>query len=250
MSMNAFNVAVGMGRSSGMSVVSKFGVNNDVGTGAYEDIWVAGGTYNWLTAAAPVRVRAGGNVNDTSAGTGARTITVVGLNGSFEQMEEVITLAGASASAATSASFFRVFRAYVTDAGTYTGNNAGDILIETTGGTLVAQIGALLGQTQLGLYTIPAGKRGFMTRLRIQVSQQANKTADVRVWQRPRATTVAAPFGGKRLVREFSGAAGAINVITDVPIEFAPMTDVWMSAIGASNATTVDVAFDILLVDQ
>jgi hypothetical protein len=58
----------------------KFGANPAVGNGAFEDIWYNGGSYTLLTSAETVRVKAGGNAADDSAGAGARTITVYGLD--------------------------------------------------------------------------------------------------------------------------------------------------------------------------
>jgi hypothetical protein len=59
-----------------------FGLAHSVGT-SYEPVTSAG-AFNWLTAASAVRVKAGGDTNDTAAGTGARTVLVTGLDASFE----------------------------------------------------------------------------------------------------------------------------------------------------------------------
>ncbi len=238
------------GQVSYESSVQKFGRNADVGTGAFEDVWTAGGAYNWLQSASAVRVRAGGHADDDSGGAGAQKIIVEGLDSNWVEASEEITLAGASVSSATSTSFIRVHRAYVTDAGAYTGTNTGAILVETTGGTLVAEIPAGLGQTQMAIYTIPAGKTGYLVRLKAIVSAGANKTATVRFWRRESADDVATPFVGKRIISEFDEVAGEVVEKFVSWVSLPEKTDVWFDAVGDSNATLVDCVFSIILVDD
>lgn len=237
------------GRIGYASTVQKFGSNNDVGTGAYEDIWQAGGTYNWLTAASAVRVKAGGNAADTAAGAGAQSVTIVGLDENWAEASETVATNGALASSPTTTTFIRVFRAYVENAGAYTGVNTGDVTIETTGGTTVGFISAGLGQSQLGLYSVPAGKVAYLQRFRIVANSGANKTATIRLWQRRDADDVATPFKPKRLVDVFNGVSGEVSVEHATYPSFPAKTDIWFDAIGDANATSVDVSFDLILVD-
>ena len=88
----------------------KFGKNNSVSNASFETIWagadLGGATvYTFATTAETLRVKAGGNAADTSAGLGAQTILVEGLSATYEEISETVTLAGASASAATTATF-------------------------------------------------------------------------------------------------------------------------------------------------
>ena len=55
-------------------------------------------------SATTLRVKAGGNANDTAAGSGARQITLVGLDATGNVITETLATAGASASAATTKS--------------------------------------------------------------------------------------------------------------------------------------------------
>ena len=238
------------GKLAGYSTVAKFGRNDDVGTGAYEDIWVNGGTYNWLQAASAVRVKAGGNIADDSGGAGAQKVMIAGLDENWMQVEEEVTLAGASASSPTTTTFIRVYRAYVTDAGAYTGSNTAAIVIETTGDVTVASIGAGLGQTQLGIYTVPAGKTAYLVRVFINVSQVGNKQVNVRMWQRQNADDVTTPFASKRLVDIWDEVAGQVAVSHLSYPSFPAKTDVWFDAIADTAASAVDVRFDMILVDD
>jgi len=219
-----------------------------VAAATVEDIWSTGGLYSgWLTAASAVRVKSGGNVNDTSAGTGARTITIQGLDQNWAVASETVTLAGASASAATSTTFIRVFRAYVATTGTYTGTNTGNIVIETTGGVVMAGILAGYSQTQMAIYTVPAGMTGYVRR--ISASVDATKATTVEFWRRDNADTVSAPYSAKRLWNVFASLSGAASENFGSPVgPFAAKTDIWVSATGPAGGTGVSAEFDLVLV--
>jgi hypothetical protein len=233
----------------GYSGVQKFGSNLAVTNASFAAVTAEGGVYPFPTTAQTLRVKAGGNANDTAAGSGARTVTIYGLDGNLAQINETVTLAGALASAATTATFFRVYRAFVTTCGTYGGNNTGNIDIEnTTSSQVLARIAAGLGQTQMAVYTIPAGYTGYMRQMWANISD--GNTADVRAWYRLSSTTVAAPYSSARLFGNITDAAGDHTYRPQFLSPFAAGTDIWFDAkriTGAGNAQ-INVMFDIILV--
>ena len=95
-----FNIA--SGRIPGLSVVHKFG-RASVGT-TYSPV-TFGGVYNTpqVAGATTLRVKAG-DANDTAAGTGAREVTLIGLDETGAEVTEAVATAGAAASATTTAS--------------------------------------------------------------------------------------------------------------------------------------------------
>jgi len=93
--------------------IHKFGRNTDSDTG--DDIWDGSAAYPFPAAAATTTV-ASGDANDTSDGTGARTIDVMGLDANYASVTESVTMNGTS-NVTLSTSFLRVFRAYVTTVG-------------------------------------------------------------------------------------------------------------------------------------
>lgn len=247
--INKHSNDVARGLFSDQYSVNKFGSNPAVGTGSFEGIWAAGGPFNWLTTASAVRVASGGNSNDTAAGTGARSITIEGLDENWNLASETVVTAGASASAATTTTFIRVFRAYVATAGTYTGNNAGAVTIETTGGTTLAFITADLGQSQIANYSVPAGYTALMTDFSVLVD--GSKAAQVQLFKRENADTVAAPFAPKRLQRNYQAIQGSYVEPLQVPITFPEKTDIWWEAIGGGGSvTTVEVNFSLELINS
>lgn len=133
----------------------KFGHILSTTGGVFEVVW-PGGTRTLPTSALPVRIKAGGTAADTAGGTGAKEIIVEGLDANYQPVSEAIATNGISASAATTAAFLRLDRAYVTKVGSG-GVNAGNITIEQTGGTVMNFIEANEGQTQMAALTVPAG---------------------------------------------------------------------------------------------
>ena len=136
--------------------VHKFGHNTDSDTG--DDVWDGSNAYPFPSAAAETTV-ASSSVNDTVAGTGARTIRVYGLDANFYAIDEVVTLNGTSNVTLTN-EYLRVFRAKVLTAGSNE-TNAGNIQVKH-GATVLTQITANFGQTLMAIYTIPASYHGWL----------------------------------------------------------------------------------------
>lgn len=231
----------------------RFGYNPTVPNGSFADIWAYGpsdATYNWPTTDETFRVAAGGDVNDTSDGTGARTIQIQYLDANGNEQQDQLTLAGAGASTETSSTGRRVIRAWVDTCGTILSNNTGNIAIEnSSSGQIVGYIGAGVGQTELSMYTVPLDYTAYLTRIEVSVSVGTNKDADVKMWQRQGAYTTSAPFGVKRLVRQWTAVQGADNIIeyNSLPT-FPALTDLYFEAKGNGATTEVDVDYDLILV--
>lgn len=77
------------------------------------------------TGAVALRVKAGGNANDTASGSGAREITLIGLDQAGNVIVETLATAGASASDATVQLFIRLTDAFVSKSGTYASQKIG-----------------------------------------------------------------------------------------------------------------------------
>lgn len=242
-----FTKVVHYGGRFGYEVIHKFGRNSEIDTTSDpEDVWNAGGTMDWETVAAAVSVTSGSGDDDGSPlGTGAGELTIVGLDGSFAEQTEAITLNGASA-VTTGATFLRVNRAFVSQVGTYHGSNAGAITA-TINGNNTFVIGAGDGQTLLARYTVPAGKVAYISSATIGVN--ATKSADLVLYQCQNAEVVASPFtGAKRAILVFDGVVGEFLFAPKVPLgPFMAKTDLWWTvAAVAANDTSVSVDFEIL----
>lgn len=243
------SLEIAKGNITGHSAVHKFGENPDVGGTSTEDVTFSG-TINFLTAATTVRIKAGGNAADDSAGLGAQDIIVEGLDGSWNEVSESIQTNGATESSNTTASFIRVYRAYVTDVGTYGAANTGDIVVENSaGGTDLITIPATKGQSETSEFTIPAGKTGYLTRLACDVDSQRNM--DLSFFQRQNADDATTPFTGKRLIAEFPALSNNIREQFNSYIVFPEKTDLWWTVTNNSGSSGgVEVDYDLFLVDN
>lgn len=148
-----FVVDVGFGAIPGYSLVAQLGNNPDIDT-APSDVWSGGGSYPWMTGATSLEVLSS-SANDTSAGTGARTIAITFLNASYVQSTQTITLNGTTPVAIPS-THFRINDAVVATAGSGQ-TNAGTITIRDAGaGTTRAIIPLGYGRVRQSQYTVPA----------------------------------------------------------------------------------------------
>lgn len=230
----------------------KYGGNPSVPNGSWATINQLGTMY-FPTVASTVRIKAGGNTNDTALGSGATSVTVYGLDETGELAQETLATAGASASASTTTTFIRLFRVRATTVGTYattTGNvgaNAGTIVIEiTAGGQDWLEVAAGSGSTEYAGYTIPLGWDGYLRRIDMQVN--ATKAASIRMVQRQNILTVAGGMSPKTIQFNFEGVMGGLTTTNTSPVGYLPpLTDVWMEAKGGGNSTTATASFDMEL---
>lgn len=245
-----FLIEVQKGTVAGHSMVHKFGRNTAVPNAAWQFVNLLGFTAWPLSAATTVRVKAGGNAADTAAGNGAREITVQGIDDSFNEVAEAIATAGAPASSATSASFWRVHRAWVSACGTYGAANTAAVTIENSGGgTDLIQIAIEEGQSQFAGWTVPIGKTAFL--LGVHLNVDAGKAANVRMFSRSDIDDTSAPMKSKRLRRFWDGVLGIVDYVPRGPeISFAAKSDIWLEAYGGGAQTEVSGFFELLVVDD
>ena len=244
----ASNIPIAGGFVDGYSAIHKFGRNPNVGN-VPETIWMYGGIYQYLDVGSDSTVYAySASTDDGPGNDGARTVTVQGLDNDFNPIEETITVNGA----ASTASFLRVYRAFVATAGVLAAND-GDVIISTAaagGGTVLADIGVIgsgtttgLGQTQLALYTIPAGKTGYLTTWNVGVSPMNNA---VTVTLKSRELDGSAPFRSRDIM-DIVGGYTTQNY--SIPIRFPEKTDIEVRAAG-DTGSVISSSFDIILVDN
>ncbi len=150
-----FLMNVGYSLVPGYRRVAALGNNPDISIGVVEDVWSGGGLYPWMTAATSLEMVAGG-VNDTSAGTGARTVRVDGLDINYVEVSETVTLNGTTPVALVTP-MFRINLMLVLTAGSLETNDAAITLRDAGAGTTRALIPAGYGITRQSIFTVPAG---------------------------------------------------------------------------------------------
>lgn len=232
--------------ASGLTV-HKFGRNPSVAQ-SYEVIWDAGGAYTgWMTTAATVQIRSGGNAADTAAGDNCREVAIYGLDENWALANESVATAGASASSATTTTFIRVFRAFCTTVGVYGNTNAGNILIEETGSSaLVAQITAGYGQTEMALYTVPAGYTMYLWN--IGGSADSTKSTTFHLKARFDADNTSTPSAERLQYSQDASDGFWERSATPIPLKLPEKTDLWFEASIATNSAVVVANFVATLV--
>jgi hypothetical protein len=129
----------------GSSTWNKFGYNDDVDTGSEEVIAPHnGGTPNIMTTADTLDV-VSDSANDTSAGTGAQTILITGIDANSLEQSEIVTMNGTT-TVTTTNSWLGVNRVIVLTSGS-NDSNVGTITINDNGGTVGDQASVPVGQS-------------------------------------------------------------------------------------------------------
>ena len=205
-------------------------------------------TYNFLQTASPLRIKSGGNAQDDATGTGARKVKIVGLDANWDKITEDVVTAGTSASAATSQSFIRVNRVFVTEVGTYGAINTGDIVIETTGGDELGTIAADYGKTVNSVWSIPNGFTGYLTRIAVTVAK--NKLVDFKLHIRNGGNDTSVPFGAGRVLVSYDEIEESYEEKLSSFRKISSYSDVWAEAQVSSGggSSIVNVTYDIITV--
>jgi hypothetical protein len=148
-----FALQVARNKVKGATSIHKFGAVPAMSQSATGTIWDKNDTvYPWSAFdTAGVITAAIANASDNG-----KIVTVVGLDANYNEVSDTFTLSS-TATVAGTVSFKRVFRAYISTGD----NNVGDVNF-TKNGSDVLRITATKGQTLMAIYTIPAGKTGYL----------------------------------------------------------------------------------------
>lgn len=228
---------------SNISGVTKFGHALAVGS-TLVTVWSLTTIYVYPLGAT-VMTLSSSSTDDDGGGTGARTVNVIGLDGDWVEVEQLLTLDG-QAGVTIPTALRRVYRIEVLTAGSI-GSNEG-ILYVGSGAIAsgvpankfaVVEVG--VNQTLMTPYTVPAGKRGFITA--VYASLGGAKDLDLFLLVRK-------PGEVFRVRRADHVRSAVMTIPLGLPIGPIPaMSDIEMRA--TVDAASVDVAasYDILLVD-
>lgn len=156
---------VSRGLVIGASRFQRTGFNPGVGTGE-TTIWNETTTPVAYPAVAAVVTVSSSSANDTAAGTGARAVTLSGLDSAYNAISETITLSGQSAVTSVN-SYLRILSLTTISAGSG-GKNAGVIYAGTgvvsagVPGTIYTSMGVGFNQSRQAFTTVPAGTVAYI----------------------------------------------------------------------------------------
>ena len=235
-----FGLQVARGQVAYHTPQFKFGFNADVDN-SLETVWAQGGLYSYLSSASVLKISSSSTA-DTSAGTGARTVQLYGLDADYNEISETVTLNGQTAVNTTN-SFLRINRMIVRTAGTG-GQNAGVVYAGT--GTVTAGVPAnkyatvAVGdnQTLMALWTVPAGHTAYLYETHVTAAcTTSNKLLTT--------TIVARPEGEVFQVKDKFGIqidGGDIRQVYNFPIKFTEKTDIEVRAIADAGSANAEVS--------
>ena len=246
-----FFLEVEKGNVSGWSHIRKFGKIFGCTT-SLTPITITG-LYQTPTSAQSLEI-VSSSANDTSAGTGARTVYVEGLDANFAVQTVTVTMNGTTPVALTG-TWLRVYRMYVVTSGTYASatasSHAGTITVRNSGagvswGLLYIDSGFGLGQSMIGCYTVPAGYRAYI--YPDYMSVESSKVVSAYFFKRENADDVTVPYDAIRAQISVELVGGMNFLDSDMPMAVVqPKCDIgWMAKTSASTAN-VSVSFDIYL---
>jgi hypothetical protein len=146
------------GRVKNVSKIDKFGYNSAVGS-SFETVWDGNNQYTYIESAGTAVVTSSDSDDNGS------TVELQGLDVDYNLITEVVTVGGA----ASTNSFYRMFRARVIVANTGT-TNVGTITI-TVDSKSAAIINPDNAQTLMAIYTIPRRTTGYLMQLDVGSSK-------------------------------------------------------------------------------
>ena len=188
-----FELQVARGQITFHSSFCQFGINGAVGT-ELETVWVGGGSYSFPASATTTTVSSS-STSDTSAGTGAQTVLVEGVNANYVAVSETASLNGQTGVTLAN-QYLRVNKLTVLTAGSG-GTSAGSIYVGTgainTGvpAVVINRTGTSSNESEAGFYTVPAGYTAYITRWTMS-SANAGPTANIAT----RFVLRVRPYGG------------------------------------------------------
>lgn len=247
--IRSHDLEVSRGNIPGATAVFKFGYNPDV-NGTEETIWNNGGDYDWSALTVATRIYFSSTSSDDAiAGIGARQVVIKGLDANYVEITDTVDLTGQT-QAATTQEFLRVNRTYVLTAGssgTSIGTIYGSSEVGATGGVptgnVVVNMG-LLNQSQLGLYTVPAGRTFYLDDLNFTAGiSQASKTATVRA--------VVREFGGVFRTR-YINVVQSNQLITkfEYPLAIPEKSDIELRVITNTINNQIGGSFQGVLIEE
>jgi len=236
-----FFVEVARGNIPGHTLRGFVSTNRSVGL-TFEDVWggaldlvypTAGETWELVSA----------DLNDASAGTGARTVLVISMDTNYNENQQIVTLNGTTPVALTGSDHFKPVLAVVLTAGSGE-ENAGIITLQVSGAGAERNIipaGDVLSVD--GHFTVPAGKTLFFRQVVTYLPK--NVDGDVRVRTKSNAPDAAWVTAGD-LPYYQNNFALPIMALISVPEK----TDVNIQARLSSAGGRVQQITEFLLVDN
>lgn len=241
-----FGLQVARGQVEQHTVRHIFGFNPDIDAVAEETIWTPGGIYTSSDTAITMTVSSS-SASDNAAGTGARTVQIVGINGDGSEVSEIVTLNGQTA-VSTTKTYTDIQSIMVVTAGSG-GSNAGAIYVGS--GTVTSGVPATvygevaLGENQSlsGHIRIPSGYTGFLIKGSISSGSATNGFLTGKLKLR-------APNGIRYTAAVVTLYTGTAEFDFKYPIKIPAGYTIYANAKTTKNDEAVSSYFQVLLIKE
>jgi len=235
-----FLVEVAKGNIEGHSLESIICRNpSTTGGGTFDDLW-GGAGFTFPTSAETWEIISS-DANDTSAGTGARTVDVISHDSSNDEQTTTVTLNGTTA-VILAGTHLRPKSVLVATAGSGL-TNAGDLTLRVSvAGATRNVVKAGFSVSQDGHFTIPNGKSGFG----VQVAPFFPKNEDGEIQSKIRFTGSDKPFiiGAKLAFYQIG-----LFIPVKAPFSLPEKADIIFQAQTTNVGVDLTFSADVLLVD-
>lgn len=239
-----FFTSVSLGRIAGHTAVFLISRNSGVPT-TFETLWPDSTVYSFAASAETMTVSST-DADDTSAGAGARTVRVTGLDSSYNEVVQDATMNGLTG-VTLGTQLLRVNFVQVLTAGA-TGSNEGTIFVGSgtvTAGTPANKRGAIalgINKSQHGFYTVPNNKTLLI--YDSFTSAAAGDDGTIRVSIRP--------AGGLFLSvseRQYTDSVATVP-LSRPPFKVPEQSDIHIQGAASTGTDSLTVIFNCILVDD
>jgi len=243
--VNSLDLFAATGDIIGVDSINKFGSSPSIDDAATWPVWDGGSAYTWPTTASITHARAAVD----SAITRGVVIEVQGISLACGLVTQNVTLDGSDSTTevALTTPLFRVFRMKVLD------DTAMDqaIWVGATGfATKQAIIQAGKNQTLMAIYTIPAGKTGYVTGYYCDYVRDAVKDPDgvnFELWVRDNANGYAPQIKHQKGVPK---QASGFQHFFKPYFKVNEQSDIFVTGNPDGAAAHCHAGFDIILIDN
>jgi hypothetical protein len=217
-----FELQVARGQIPGHDHLDLFGYSTSVGSSAMGPLWEgltgSGGNYPFPASAATI------SVVSASASDTAVTMRISGLDANFLPVTATVALNGTTP-VVTTQTFLRI-----NSVTTVSGNAVGNVTFTHTA-TVIAQVNAGLGQTQMSIYTVPAGYTLYIT----YYQADGNTTTTSGAFMNTRIRTTLRP-SGVVLISGQTTYLNSLQIPYGVPLAITEKTDFEFQFQGSGGA--------------
>lgn len=232
----------------GVSKNNKIGRNGNVSNAASyqapQFITEQGGFYTGFPINVLEKVRiVSTDVNDTSAGSGAREVRVIGIDADWNILSEDIPLNGTTAVESAN-NFRRIHTMFVIESGSSTVANIGTITVNhfPTTANVFATILPYVGSSNYAVYTVPENFVGIIRDIKVEIKRSQSAQIEGSLWVRQDGASprFQRPFSASNDSPHFDDPYGGLS--------FPAKTDIAL-VVNSSSANSISVIgkFDIVL---